>query len=142
MNETKDLSSFAEFFKSVGEHGATREDMLRKFRISSAESSIVMKHLVSKGVVRTVGRKHVGGKTVLSVYQFACFEFRKLERTIVSVRDAIDIVGHDEDFEAWIEPMPTHHPAGSPEKIEVLRKWVQLGMKLFSEFDCKDVVAT
>lgn len=59
---------------------------------------------------------------------------------IKNVFEAILKYGHDEDFdpsEMTTEFEPTDAPAGSPEKIEVLRQRVELGLPLWH---CKDRV--
>jgi hypothetical protein len=57
--------------------------------------------------------------------------------TCRNVFDAILKYGHDEDFapEASGEFEPTDAPAGSPEKIEILRQRVELGLPLWHEED-------
>jgi hypothetical protein len=47
------------------------------------------------------------------------------------------MVGHDEDFEPTITEnfLPTDAPAGSKEKLEVLRKRVELGYPLWHRHD-------
>lgn len=54
-----------------------------------------------------------------------------------NVFDAILKYGHDEDFapEATNEFSPTDAPAGSPEKIDILRRRVELGLPLWHEED-------
>ena len=60
---------------------------------------------------------------------------------IKNVFEAILKYGHDEDFDpndgsAYFEP--TDAPAGSPEKIEVLRQRVELGLPLWHNKDRVD----
>jgi hypothetical protein len=52
-----------------------------------------------------------------------------------NVFDAILKYGHDEDFapEADSTFSPTDAPAGSPEKIEILRRRIELGLPLWHE---------
>ncbi len=54
-----------------------------------------------------------------------------------NVFDAILKYGHDEDFapEASENFAATDAPAGSPEKIEILRRRVELGLPLWHEDD-------
>lgn len=54
-----------------------------------------------------------------------------------NVFDAILKYGHDEDFapEADGNFSATDAPAGSPEKIEILRRRVELGLPLWHEED-------
>ncbi len=54
-----------------------------------------------------------------------------------NVFDAILKYGHDEDFapEAGADFEATDAPAGSPEKIEILRRRVELGLPLWHEED-------
>jgi hypothetical protein len=54
-----------------------------------------------------------------------------------TVREAFLLVGHDEDFEPQVTKdfHPTDAPAGSPEKVEILRKRVDLGQPLWHEGD-------
>jgi hypothetical protein len=54
-----------------------------------------------------------------------------------NVFDAILKYGHDEDFapDAGGDFSPTDAPAGSPEKIEVLRRRIELGLPLWHEED-------
>jgi hypothetical protein len=54
-----------------------------------------------------------------------------------NVFDAILKYGHDEDFapEATHDFSATDAPAGSPEKIEILRRRVELGLPLWHEED-------
>lgn len=47
-------------------------------------------------------------------------------------------LGHDEGFEPQYDPaefLPTHYPAGSREKVEVLRQRVEQGQPLWHERD-------
>ena len=57
-----------------------------------------------------------------------------------NVFEAILKYGHDEDFNP--EPVdgfePTDAPAGSPEKIEILRRRVELGLPLWHDEDRVD----
>jgi hypothetical protein len=61
-------------------------------------------------------------------------------KNVRNVFEAILKYGHDEDF----DPEPTEHflptdaPAGSPEKIDVLRKRVELGLPLWHDHDRMD----
>ena len=54
-----------------------------------------------------------------------------------NVFEAILKYGHDEDYlpECSNEFEPTDAPAGSPEKIEILRSRVELGLPLWHEED-------
>jgi hypothetical protein len=58
-------------------------------------------------------------------------------QSIRNVFDAILKFGHDEDFlpEASETFEPTDAPAGSPEKIEILRRRVEMGLPLWHEQD-------
>lgn len=58
-------------------------------------------------------------------------------QNIRNVFDAILKYGHDEDFapEASNDFEPTDAPAGSPEKIEILRRRVEQGLPLWHEHD-------
>ena len=60
--------------------------------------------------------------------------------TIKNVFDAILKYGHDEDFipESRGEFEPTDAPAGSQEKIEILRRRVELGLPLWHDADRAD----
>ena len=55
----------------------------------------------------------------------------------VNVFEAILKYGHDEDFEpvAHSDFRATDAPAGSPEKIEALRRRVELGLPLWHDED-------
>lgn len=57
-----------------------------------------------------------------------------------NVFEAILRYGHDEDFhpEPCNEFEPTDAPAGSPEKIEILRSRIELGYPLWHEEDRVD----
>ncbi|GIW90496.1 MAG: hypothetical protein KatS3mg109_0928 [Pirellulaceae bacterium] len=57
-----------------------------------------------------------------------------------NVFEAILKYGHDEEFVPHDSPefVPTDAPAGSPEKIEVLRRRVELGLPLWHKDDRKD----
>jgi hypothetical protein len=59
---------------------------------------------------------------------------------IRNVFDAILKYGHDEDFdpEASEDFQPTDAPAGSPSKIEILRRRVELGLPLWHDQDRVD----
>jgi hypothetical protein len=61
-------------------------------------------------------------------------------KNVRNVFEAILKYGHDEDFAP--EPSesfhPTSAPAGSPEKIEILRKRVELGLPLWHDADRVD----
>lgn len=54
-----------------------------------------------------------------------------------NVFEAILKYGHDEDYlpEAPPDFQPTDAPAGSPEKIEILRSRIELGLPLWHEND-------
>ena len=57
-----------------------------------------------------------------------------------NVFEAILKYGHDEDFDPVVDNkfMPTDAPAGSSEKIEVLRRRVELGQPLWHRDDRVD----
>jgi hypothetical protein len=57
-----------------------------------------------------------------------------------NVFEAILKYGHDEEWspDPNVEFEPTDAPAGSPEKIEVLRKRLELGLPLWHENDRYD----
>ena len=57
-----------------------------------------------------------------------------------NVFEAILKYGHDEDFDPVVDNhfLPTDAPAGSQEKIEVLRKRVELGQPLWHSDDRVD----
>ena len=57
-----------------------------------------------------------------------------------NVFEAILKYGHDEDFspEETNDFAPTDAPAGSPEKIEILRQRVELGLPLWHAHDRVD----
>ena len=58
---------------------------------------------------------------------------------IKNVFDAILKYGHDEDFDpSEVDFEPTDAPAGSPEKIDILRRRVELGLPLWHERDRVD----
>jgi hypothetical protein len=61
-------------------------------------------------------------------------------KNVHNVFEAILKYGHDEDFYpvASDEFAPTNAPAGSPEKIDILRKRVELGLPLWHEEDRVD----
>jgi hypothetical protein len=61
-------------------------------------------------------------------------------KNIKNVFEAIIKYGHDEDFDPSDrnEFEPTDAPAGSPEKIEVLRQRVELGLPLWHAKDRVD----
>ena len=61
-------------------------------------------------------------------------------KNIKNVFEAIIKYGHDEDFDPTesYEFAPTDAPAGSPEKIEVLRQRVELGLPLWHSNDRVD----
>lgn len=140
ITQKKDLTVYAAFFKSAGINGATREDLRKHFGISIIESRIAIKHLMLRKVVHPIGKKVVSKNAMISIYQFKSFDFVPNKKPIVTVRDALEVLGHDEDYEAFIEPMPTFWPAGSPEKIEVMRRRADKGEKIFSDLDCSDIV--
>jgi hypothetical protein len=58
-------------------------------------------------------------------------------QNVRNVFDAILKYGHDEDFapDAGDDFEPTDAPAGSPEKIEILRSRVEQGLPLWHEED-------
>lgn len=141
IQQKKDLMQFASFFKDVGKNGATREDLKLKFNLSVVESRIVIKHLMNRRVIHPIGKLVIGKNATLSIYQFCQFDFQPPKREIISVSDALQVLGHDEDYEAVIEPEPAYCPAGSKEKIEILRRRAELGHKLFSKKDCREVMA-
>jgi hypothetical protein len=57
-----------------------------------------------------------------------------------NVFEAILKYGHDEDFDPFVDAkfLPTDAPAGSQEKIEVLRRRVELGQPLWHNDDRVD----
>lgn len=59
-----------------------------------------------------------------------------------TLQQAIELHGHDEDFipVPCAAFLPTDAPAGSPEKIEVLRRRVELGQPLWHNDDRNDYV--
>jgi hypothetical protein len=61
-------------------------------------------------------------------------------KNVRNVFEAIIKYGHDEDFAplASDDFMPTDAPAGSEEKIEVLRRRVELGLPLWHDSDRVD----
>ena len=61
-------------------------------------------------------------------------------KNVRNVFEAILKYGHDEDFdpEPSIDFRPTDAPAGSPEKIDILRKRVELGLPLWHDNDRMD----
>jgi hypothetical protein len=61
-------------------------------------------------------------------------------RKICNVFEAILKYGHDEDFAPAETPdfLATDAPAGSLEKIEILRRRVELGLPLWHEKDRSD----
>lgn len=62
-------------------------------------------------------------------------------KNVKNVFDAILKFGHDEDFapeEACSGFEPTDAPAGSAEKIEILRRRVELGLPLWHKNDRVD----
>ena len=63
-----------------------------------------------------------------------------MSSSIKNVFDAILKYGHDEDFvpEASDTFAPTDAPAGSPEKIEILRRRVEMGLPLWHNADRSD----
>lgn len=62
------------------------------------------------------------------------------KRKVMNVFEAILKYGHDEDFvpEGGEDFMATDAPAGSEEKIEVLRRRVEMGMPLWHGDDRRD----
>lgn len=63
-----------------------------------------------------------------------------MEKNVSNVFEAILKYGHDEDFDPQesSEFEATDAPAGSPEKIEALRRRVELGQPLWHEEDRRD----
>lgn len=63
-----------------------------------------------------------------------------MENPVDNVFEAILKYGHDEDFlpEESSEFEPTDAPAGSPDKIEILRQRVELGQPLWHMEDRVD----
>ena len=63
-----------------------------------------------------------------------------MSKPIMNVFDAILKYGHDEDFapEHRDDFRPTDAPAGSPEKIEALRRRVEQGLPLWHDEDRRD----
>ncbi len=61
-------------------------------------------------------------------------------QVVRSVFDALVRTGHDEDFEPveCSEFVPTDLAAGTPEKIELLRRRVEIGAPLWHERDRAD----
>ena len=59
---------------------------------------------------------------------------------IKNVFEAILKYGHDEDYspEPQLNFQPTDAPAGSPEKIEILRRRIELGLPLWHDADRAD----
>lgn len=57
-----------------------------------------------------------------------------------NVREVILRMGHDDNYEpvGGDDFLPTGHPPGSYEKIEVLRQRVDEGKPLWHEDDCED----
>ncbi|WP_342190341.1 hypothetical protein Pla52nx_001059 [Stieleria varia] len=76
----------------------------------------------------------------LSYPQTAKAERKKYMTQCKNVFEAILRYGHDEDFVPNPDDQfePTDAPAGSPEKIEVLRKRVELGQPLWHNTDRVD----
>jgi len=64
----------------------------------------------------------------------------KKNRKVSNVFEAILMHGHDEDFvpEANSSFLPTDAAAGSDQKIEVLRRRIELGVPLWHEKDRHD----
>jgi len=62
---------------------------------------------------------------------------------IRNVFEIIELYGHDENFEpvTTSEFVPTHAPAGSREKIDILAERIQRGMPLWHPEDSTDVPA-
>lgn len=62
------------------------------------------------------------------------------KRKVMNVFEAILKYGHDEDFvpEGGEDFMSTDAPAGSEEKIDVLRRRVEMGMPLWHGDDRRD----
>jgi hypothetical protein len=60
---------------------------------------------------------------------------------IRNVFEIIELYGHDENFEpvTTSEFVPTHAPAGSREKIDILAERIQRGMPLWHPEDSTDV---
>lgn len=65
---------------------------------------------------------------------------RTMSDVCKNVFEAILKYGHDEDFDPIVDDffVPTDAPAGSSEKIEVLRKRVELGQPLWHRDDRVD----
>ncbi len=64
-----------------------------------------------------------------------------MDKKVSNVFEAILKYGHDEDFAPAVESdsfRPTDAPAGSEEKIDVLRRRVELGLPLWHESDRGD----
>lgn len=57
--------------------------------------------------------------------------------SVKNVFEAILKYGHDEDFNPEPNPefIPTDAPAGSPEKIEILRRRIEMGQPLWHDRD-------
>ncbi len=64
----------------------------------------------------------------------------KSEKRVSNVFEAITKYGHDEDFSPIVDDgfSPTNAPAGSEDKIELLRKRVETGQPLWHEEDRRD----
>ena len=62
---------------------------------------------------------------------------------IRNVFEIIELYGHDENFEpvTTSEFVPTHAPAGSREKIDILAERIQRGMPLWHPEDSTDIPA-
>lgn len=84
------------------------------------------------------------GKCPLILLRLQLMVARSCRRTQMStcknVFEAILRYGHDEDFVPHedLDFIPTDAPAGSPEKIEVLRRRVELGQPLWHGTDRVD----
>lgn len=55
-----------------------------------------------------------------------------------TIFNEIDRLGHDEDFQPAPCRYPTQYPPGSPEKIETLRRRVELGQHIWHDDDVDD----
>lgn len=62
---------------------------------------------------------------------------------IRNVFEIIELYGHDEHFEPQTTPefVPTHAPAGSKQKIDILAERIQRGMPLWHPEDTTDSTA-
>ena len=64
----------------------------------------------------------------------------KSEKSVSNVFEAILKYGHDEDFSPAVDDdfIPTDAPAGSDDKIELLRRRVETGQPLWHQDDRRD----